>query len=187
MRLASKTRIVHGALLVLALWPLLQLGLVWQYDLSPWKLAGWGMYTTPRFALVGMEIYGRSATSEEWTQLVAPSPAVRAEGGAFLERHRWLRGLASAERLADVVREQHPEWTELRIAVSYPVLDRGTGMVRLTVDERVVQAFAQERGASRQRTSSPGDADASATAKLAPSRATSSSPAFAPMPSRAPG
>jgi len=139
MALATKTRIVHAALLALALWPLVHLGLVWRYDLSPWKLAGWGMYATPRFGLIGMEVFGRASGREPWQQLTVPAPEVRAEAGAFLEQHRWLRGLASSSRLEGVVRAQRPDWTELRVAVSYPVLDRATGRVRLTVDERLAQ------------------------------------------------
>lgn len=135
--LKTKTRIVHAALVLLALWPLVHLTLVWRYDVSPWKLAGLGMYTTPRFALLGMELYG-TTDGATWQQMVAPSPDVRASGNAFLERHRWLRRLATTGALEDAVRAQQPTWTSLRVVVSYPVLDRTTGRVRLTTDERVV-------------------------------------------------
>jgi hypothetical protein len=137
MTLAAKTRLVHAALVALVVWPLVHLSLVWRFDLSPWKLAGWGMYTTPRFGMLGMEVYGRTGDAA-WQQLVAPSAEVRSAATAFLEQHRWLRGLAATSVLADAVRTQHPEWTALRIAVSYPVLDRATGRVRLTTDERVI-------------------------------------------------
>jgi hypothetical protein len=138
MSLAVKQRLVHGALLVLALWPLAHLALVRAYDLSPWKLAGWGMYTTPRFGLLGMEVYGRARPDDAWQQLVAPSPATRDAATAFLERHRWLRRLASSDALVAAVRAQQPAWREVRIVVSYPVLDRTTSRVRLVTDERVV-------------------------------------------------
>jgi len=137
LSLKTKTRIVHAALVVLALWPLAHLALVARYDLSPWKLAGWGMYTTPRFGLLGMEVYG-SAGGATWQQMTAPSLEVRTAGNAFLEQHRWLRGLASTGALADAVRAQEPTWTSLRVVVSYPVLDRASGRVRLTTDERLV-------------------------------------------------
>lgn len=138
MRLAVKQRIVHGALLLLALWPLVHLGLAWRYDLSSWKLAGFGMYATPRFGLLGMEVYGRASAAAAWQQVTSPSPAARAAAGEFLENHRWLRGLASPAALADAVHADHPEWTELRVVVSYPVIDHATSRVRLTEDERVV-------------------------------------------------
>ncbi len=137
LELKTKTRIVHAALLLLALWPLVHLALVARFDVSPWKLAGWGMYTTPRFALLGMELYG-TPDDTTWQQMVAPSPNVRAAGNAFLEQHRWLRRLATTGALEDAVRAQQPTWTSLRVVVSYPVLDRASGRVRLTTDERVV-------------------------------------------------
>jgi hypothetical protein len=145
MTLATKRRLVHGALLLLAAWPLAHLALSWRYDLSSWKLGGWGMYATPRFELVGMEAYGRGASDAPWQQVTAPSAAVRAAAGAFLEQHRWLRGLASPAAFASALHADHPDWSTLRVVVSYPVLDRATGMVRMTTDERVV-AISPSRG-----------------------------------------
>lgn len=43
-----KRRLVHAFLVVFTLWPLAQHGLVRRYDVSPWKLAGWGAYAAPR-------------------------------------------------------------------------------------------------------------------------------------------
>jgi hypothetical protein len=39
---------VHAGLIVLTVWPVVHLGLVWRYDVNPWKLAGWGMYSAPQ-------------------------------------------------------------------------------------------------------------------------------------------
>jgi len=139
MPLAAKRSLVHGALLLLAVWPAVHIGLAWRWDLSPWKLGGWGMYATPRFGLVGMEVYGRGTPEGAWLQVTAPSPAARDAATAFLEQHRWLRRLASPAALAAALRADHPEWTELRVVVSYPVLDRGTGRVGLASDERLLE------------------------------------------------
>ncbi|MBY0277787.1 hypothetical protein K2Z84_20830 [Candidatus Binatia bacterium] len=138
MRLATKRRVVHGALLLLAVWPLAHLVLAWRYDLSSWKLGGWGMYATPRFGLVGMEAYGRAAPDAAWQQVTAPSPAARDAANLFLEQHRWLRRLAPASDVARTLHADHPDWRELRLVVSYPVLDRASGRVRLVADERLV-------------------------------------------------
>ncbi len=138
MDLRAKTRVVHTALLALAVWPAIQIGLTERWDVSPWKLAGWGMYATPRFSLVGMEIYGRAAPDDPWTRIVAPSAELHAAATAFLERHRWLRRLASEEPLLEPVRALEPTWRELRIVVSYPVLDRETARVVLREDVREV-------------------------------------------------
>jgi hypothetical protein len=145
MPLVVKQRIVHGALLLLALWPLAHLALVARDDLSPWKLAGWGMYTTPRFGMLGMEVFGRARAGDDWQQLVAPTPATRDAATAFLERHRWLRRLASSDALVAAVYAEQPAWREVRIVVSYPVLDRTTSRVRLATDERLVTASAADR------------------------------------------
>jgi len=136
MTIRRKARLVHAALAVLAAWPIVHIGLVWRYDVSPWKLAGWGMYTTPRFDMVGMEAYGRDAATGAWQRVTAPSPAVNATANAFLERHRWLRRLASADALAAAVKAAHPEWDALRVRVAYPRIDLNTGMVVLTHDDR---------------------------------------------------
>jgi len=60
---AWKSRIVHLGLALVAVWPLVHMTLVRRFDVSPWKLAGWGMYATPRFDLLGMEIYGHVAAT----------------------------------------------------------------------------------------------------------------------------
>lgn len=145
MTLAAKRRIVHGALLLLALWPLVHLGLAWRWDLSSWKLGGWGMYATPRFGLVGMEAYGRATRDGAWQQVTSPSPAARDAATAFLEQHRWLRGLAPAKHLVAALHADHPDWVELRLVVAYPVLDRESGYVRMVTDERLVVPAAPSR------------------------------------------
>ena len=136
MNIRQKTRIVHAGLVVLALWPIVHLGLAWRYDISPWKMAGWGMYSTPRFAMIGMELYGSDRASGRWQILTAPSPELRGVASAFLERHRWLRRLASEDDLVAAVGRAYPEWDALRIEVTYPHIDLGTGMVVFTKDER---------------------------------------------------
>ena len=47
MSTERKTRLFGIALLVLGLWPAVQIGLVARYDVSPWQLAAWGMYASP--------------------------------------------------------------------------------------------------------------------------------------------
>ena len=56
-------KVVGLLLAVLIIWPLVQQQLVLRYRVSPWKLAGWAMYTTvmPRgnMALTGIDASGR--------------------------------------------------------------------------------------------------------------------------------
>jgi hypothetical protein len=147
MSTRRKASIVHGALALLALWPLAHIALQARFDLSPWKLAGWGMYAAPRFGLIGMEVYGR-AEDGEWEQLVAPSPELQGVATDFLERHRWLRKLASAGELLAAVRRGRPAWDTVKIVVSYPEIERSSGMVVLVRDERLSSVSRAARTSS---------------------------------------
>ncbi len=125
----TKHRIVTALLAALTVWPLVQLALVARYDVSPWKLAGWGMYSTPRFDRVGMEVYGRPSGGGPEQQLTSPSALVRDEATQFLESYRWLRDLAPRERFVDAILADNPSWDQVRVTVFRPDLDARTGMV----------------------------------------------------------
>ena len=43
-----KRVLLQAGLVAFALWPAVHIGLVKGYDLNPWKLAGWGMYSAPQ-------------------------------------------------------------------------------------------------------------------------------------------
>ena len=136
MSAARKASVVHAVLLLLTAWPLVQLVLVQRYDVSPWKLAGWGMYSAPRFGMLGMEIFGHDPATGQWEHLVEPSDALRQTVAGFLERHRWLRRLAGADDVIAAVAAAYPGWDAVRLVVAYPEIDRRTGVVFLTHDER---------------------------------------------------
>jgi len=134
---AWKSRIVHLGLALIAAWPLVHMALVRRFDVSPWKLAGWGMYSTPRFDLLGMEIYGHVAATGDAEQLTTPSGAERDAAAAYLERHRWLRSLADDRDLTDVVLTDHPAWDRVSIVVFRPELDRDSGRITMQRREHV--------------------------------------------------
>lgn len=131
MSTRTKARIVTAVLAVFTAWPFVHMWLVAEYDLSPWKLAGWGMYSAPRPNYRGMEIYGRAQGAAEMERLGAPTDAVRDEAGRFLERYRWLRRLTAPDRLVEEVRRSHPEWDEIRVVVARSHVEPETGMVVL--------------------------------------------------------
>lgn len=126
-----KRAVVHTTLALLTLWPLAQMALVARFDASPWKLAGWGMYATPRFDMVGMEVYGRARDGTE-QQLTDAAPALRAQATAFLESYRWLRDLAPHARFAQEVLRANPQWEAVRLVLFRPTLDARTGVVEMT-------------------------------------------------------
>ncbi len=123
---------VYAGLALLTIWPAVHLGLVRRYELSAWKLAGWGMYAEPRFGMLGMEVYGRGDAGAALEQLTAPSAEVAEAATVFLERHRWLRRLAQPNALVAAVRRARPQWREVQVVVFRPVLNRQTGMVEMT-------------------------------------------------------
>ena len=57
MSTERKKRLFGLALVVLAMWPAVQIGLVLRYDVSPWKLGAWGMYSSPQ-QLPGLKLRG---------------------------------------------------------------------------------------------------------------------------------
>ncbi len=129
MSARAKTTVVATALAALTLWPLVHLWLVARYDVSPWKLAGWGMYSAPRSRSLGMEVFGRAPGGGPLEHLSQPSPDVRAVAGVYLERHRWLRKLVRPTALAEAVAAARPDWDEVKIVVFEPDLDRASAMI----------------------------------------------------------
>ena len=148
MSITAKTRIVVAGLTALAIWPLVHVAICARWDASPWKLAGWGMYATPRPRTIGMEAYGSGSAGAALEQLTTPTPALRTEGAAFLERWRWLGELAEPDAFAQLVFETHPEWSRLRIELYRSHLDAATGMVSLRRDDRYYERSA-DGGAAR--------------------------------------
>jgi len=129
MHARTKTAVVATALAALTLWPLVHLWLVARYDVSPWKLAGWGMYSAPRSRSLGMEVFGRAPGGGPLAHFSQPSPDVRALAGVYLERHRWLRKLVRPTALAEAVAAVRPDWDEVKIVVFEPDLDRASAMI----------------------------------------------------------
>ena len=142
MSIAAKSRIVVAGLAALTIWPLAHVVICARWDASPWKLAGWGMYATPRPRTIGMEVYGRGGGSGVFEQLTAPTPALRDEAATFLERWRWLGGLAEPDAFARLVLETRPDWSRLRIELYRSHLDAATGMVMLRRDDRYYERAA---------------------------------------------
>jgi hypothetical protein len=126
-----KMACVRLLFLALLLWPPVHAGLVSFYDLSAWKLAGWGMYSQPRPKDVGMEVYFRAGAAGDYQRLTQSSPALQAEASAFLARHQWLGRLVRPDAFSAAIRREHPEWDALRIVTFHSHMDPATGMIGL--------------------------------------------------------
>lgn len=138
-----KTRVLSVSLLILTVWPALHIVLARQTGLSAWKLAGWGMYATPRLQGHGIEVYGRAAGDIDYRRLSTPSPALHQKGVEFLERYRWLSTWAKPGALAAAVFASAPQWSEIKINVFEPTLNATTGIIET---RHVVYAYDAERG-----------------------------------------
>ena len=142
MSLALKRRVLYAGLLLFTLWPLAHMYLVTHFQVSAWKLAGWGMYATPRPSFVEMAVFGRRLDRGEFEGLTSIPAPCQAQASQFLSRQRWLGQLIRPDGLARSLREQMPQFADLRIIMNVPALDRETGMI-------VVKQLAYEYPASK--------------------------------------
>ena len=98
MSTETKKRILYPLLVVLTLWPLVHIGLVFAYDTSSWKLAGWGMYATPQI-LPDARIRCWAPGDPEPFELRKLPPELQPELQRFLRRRLGLGRLATPARL----------------------------------------------------------------------------------------
>jgi hypothetical protein len=111
-----KRRAVGIFLIVFALWPLVQFGLTQRYDVSPWKLFGWAMYSVPG-AMKTVRIVALSDDSMRRLDLQGYGPEEQVLVDRFRQRRQALGLLASPEPLAEGMLELHPDFDGVVIAV----------------------------------------------------------------------
>jgi hypothetical protein len=129
LTLGQKRRAVHVALVLFTLWPLGHMYLVVRFDLSAWKLAGWGMYATPRPSFSGIAVFGRRPGSQQFEEVRTAPTYWQTQASEFVARQRWLGQLIRPSQLARAFKAYAPEFADLRIVVYMPALDRRTGMI----------------------------------------------------------
>jgi hypothetical protein len=126
------TRMRHWVLgllmATLTVWPLVQIGLTFRYDLSPWKLAGWGMYAQPRLG-ASLDVFAREHVDGVAEPLPPVEHGVLVEADRFLQDWRWLRRLVRPDGFARAVFDAFPNYQALQIVVHQQVLDRETGII----------------------------------------------------------
>lgn len=71
MRICS--RVPKAIFVALVLWPFVHMGLVMTYGFSPWRLGGWGMYSTPHF-LQEYEVVFKLGSIKEYSRRQIPWP-----------------------------------------------------------------------------------------------------------------
>ena len=125
----ERLTLAAAAVAAITLWPLIHIFLVGQYDLSPWKLGGWGMYSAPRTHGLNMELMVKTSGAIDFAPLEHPTELVQTEAREFLSSYLWLRGLADAEAFAELVLSEHSQYSAVRLTFERPRLDRESGMI----------------------------------------------------------
>jgi hypothetical protein len=130
-----KRRIVEVALVIFALWPLVQNGLCARYGVDPWKLFGWAMYSVPG-RMSRLDLYratpagdGDAAADLRPLPASAIAPPLRESLEAFRQRRGALGALVSPDPLAREILRLHPELEGVGIALTTLELDRASARV----------------------------------------------------------
>jgi hypothetical protein len=120
--------VVYAFLLAFALWPLVHIGLVKRYDVNPWKLAGWGMYSAPQLP-AWLQLSALTSDSVGVYELQTIQPALQPAVDDFLRRRRGLRQLVVPDSLAQETLDYYPGIDGVRIVVVQPFLNPHNGMI----------------------------------------------------------
>jgi hypothetical protein len=123
-----KRPIVNGGVVLFALWPIAQLALVARYDVNPWKLGGFGMYSTPQLGCYFV-MFGRAAGATEWVEIDDLPPELEEPLDDYLRLRRGIRELAEPDGIARLILERRPALERLAIEVRQLELDRRTGWI----------------------------------------------------------
>ena len=136
----NRTHALLAGLAVFTLWPLAHIALVKVWDVNPWKLGGWAMYSVsaPRVEVALRASMG----ADEQLVRVDPLPSpVAEELERFWRARRSLGSLGRPDRLAERFFEHAPAATQLRVDVITLRIDPRTAMME---EERLGFTFARE-------------------------------------------
>jgi hypothetical protein len=137
----TKRKLLHAGLILFALWPLVQIGLVLQFQVNPWKLAGWGMYSAPQFP-AELRVEARVPGEAGAFELRTIPEAVQDEELRFLERRLGLGRLARPDSFGRALLDYYPAIDGVTIEVRQPTLDPVSGMV---VESQACYEFPRDR------------------------------------------
>lgn len=126
-----KRRLALALLAALALWPLLHRGLVARYDLNPWKLAGFAMYTTPTPPVLVVVLHDAGGRLAPLDERGLPEATRRALDRFRSERHA-LGRLRRPDDLARALFRARPDLPALVVLVQRMRLDPATARMTST-------------------------------------------------------
>jgi hypothetical protein len=131
-----KTRVVTVALVAFALWPLAHRALVVAYDVNPWKLGGWAMYTAPSLS-IGVALFELRDNRPMVLDAEDLTPRVRKEVRDFVARRSALGVLASPDDLGRVLFEERPQWPLMLVVADVRKLDRASARIVRQTEKHV--------------------------------------------------
>ena len=126
------SKLKRNAVIVLlaacTLWPAVHIGLVVGYDVNPWKLAGWGMYSAPQLPSY-MRIVCLTPDEVGRYELNSVRPRLEPAFERFLLMRRHLGRLVEPDAFARTLLDHYSAIDGVEIVVVEPFLDRRTGMI----------------------------------------------------------
>jgi hypothetical protein len=108
-----------------ALWPLVQHGLVARYAIDPWKLSGFAMYTTPSLPILLVLLVPRDGRLVPLDEATLP-PSTREALDRFRVERAALGRLRAPEDVARAVLDTSPDLQAVVVLVQRTTLDRRT-------------------------------------------------------------
>jgi len=122
-----KRTLFGAALLVIGLWPAVQIGLVMRYDVSPWKLGGFAMYATPpaRTRVSIFETRGRPKTRFEGDLPTALAEQRR----LYTVRRAILGSLLPPDGLAEAYLQARPDVDHIEVVIQREMLSASTARI----------------------------------------------------------
>lgn len=111
-----------GFIAFVVVWPLVHRGIVAAYDVNPWKLGGWAMYTTPMPPVLTVAFEPRGAGGTPIDRTMLPVYAQQALQRFEIRRHV-LGNLHRPDEFAGHVLRARPDLPEVVVLVQRMVLD----------------------------------------------------------------
>lgn len=136
----KKKRLLAGGFAGLILWPWVHIALVLIFGVSPWKLYGWGMYSTPQFEPAVQLIELRNGKSVGLIEQTNLPEELRMKIRRFQFRRMALGRLAPPDPLASDILAALPRLSGIAVVVRERKLNPRTALI-----EESSTPFAFER------------------------------------------
>lgn len=139
MTFDTKKRILRIVMVLFIVWPIAQFALTQFFDLSPWKLFGWGMYAAPQRNVRARVLEVRGDTVIDFAR---PVPVeIRDRFQRFQIDRVALGNLLRPDEIADQILDAYPDLEGIMIVVGTKFIDSKTALI---VEERENYIYMRE-------------------------------------------